>query len=120
MKPFMFRLDPSERDPFDHLHVSQVPRTSGVYVIYDLAGPIYAGRSRVDIQRRLHSHLIGSGNRNIALATRIRDARSSLTFIYCCLPPGEQADVERLLIAALGVAKFANLRSEGLYEEDFA
>jgi hypothetical protein len=44
-------------------------------------------------------------------------ASSSLTFTYCLLPPTEQADVERLLIAALGVAKYANLRREGLYEE---
>jgi len=39
-----------------------------------------------------------------------------LTFTYCLLPSTEQADVERLLIAALGVAKYANLRREGLYE----
>lgn len=117
MKPFTFRLDPSVREPFDHKHVSMVPRTSGVYIIYDLSGPIYAGRSRTDMQRRLHSHLVGSGNRNIALAMRL-GAAQSLTFTYCCLPKGEQADIERLLIAALGVAKFANLRREGLYEED--
>ena len=117
MRPFTFRLDPSDRDPFDSIHVGKVPHTSGIYVIFDIAGPIYAGRSRVDINQRLWSHLHGSGNKNLALAMRVGASRS-LTFSYCCLAREDQADVERLLIAALGVAKFANLRREGLYEED--
>jgi hypothetical protein len=117
MKQFAFRLEPGAREPFDQAHVSQMPHTSGVYVIFDLAGPVYAGRSKNDIQRRLYRHLVGSGNKNIALASRV-GAAQSLTFTYCCLPPSEQADVERMLIAVLGVAKFANLRREGLYEED--
>jgi hypothetical protein len=48
---------------------------------------------------------------------RRREAGSSLTFTYCLLPSTKQLDVERILIAALGVAEFANLRREGLYEE---
>ena len=112
----VFRLDPAHRLAFDRANIDAVPRCSGVYIIYDLAGPIYAGRSRVDIRRRLQSHFDGTGNRNLALARRI-GAGSSLTSPYCVLPPTEQADVERLLIAALGVAKYANLRREGLYEE---
>ena len=119
MNPFPFGLDPSLREPFDQIHVVQVPHLSGVYVIYDLAGPIYAGRSSTDIQRRLHSHLVGSGNKNLALARGV-GAATSLMFTYCVLPCSSQADVERLLIAALGVANFANLRREGLYEEDLA
>jgi len=117
VKAFTFRLDPADRAPFDSMHVAEVPHASGVYVIFDLAGPIYAGRSRVDIHRRLRSHLDGSGNKNVALAARIGASRS-LTFTYCCLPVTNQVEVENLLIAALGVAKFANLRREGLYEED--
>jgi hypothetical protein len=50
----------------------------------------------------------------LALARRIKDAGASLMFTYCLMPRTEQADVERVLIAALGVAKFANLRREGL------
>lgn len=113
----MFRLDPSHREPFDLLHVGAVPRRSGVYIIYDLAGPIYVGRSRADIHRRLLSHLNGAGNRNIAMARRV-GAGASLSFTYCLLPAAEQQDVERILIAALGVGNFANLRREGLYEEE--
>ena len=112
----VFRLDASHRLPFDRTNINAVPRRSGVYIIYDLAGPVYAGRSSVDIHRRLQSHFDGTGNRNLALARRI-GAGSSLTFTYCLLPSTEQADVERLLIATLGVAKYANLRREGLYEE---
>jgi hypothetical protein len=117
MSAHVFDLHPSKREPFNRQHVDTVPSASGVYVIYDLAGPIYAGRSRSDIRRRLRSHLDGSGNRNIALAKRI-GALQSLSFTFCCLPSSAQADVERVLIASLGVAKFASLRHEGLYEED--
>src|SRR6266446_11007454 len=108
----MFRLNPANRVSFDAHNVGLVPRRSGVYVIYDLAGPIYVGRSRVDIQRRLQSHLNGTGNRNIRLARRM--GSSSLSFSYCCLPAAKQTEVESILIAALGVGKFANLRREGL------
>ena len=113
----MFTLNRAMREPFTAIHVAKVPRQAGVYVIYDLAGAIYAGRSGVDIHRRLYAHVTGSGNRNIALARRV-GAGSSLSFTYCCLPKVEQRQVESLLIAALGVGKFANLRHEGLYEED--
>lgn len=112
-----FKLDPSNRLPFDRVNINAVPPSSGVYIIYDLAGPIYVGRSSVDIHRRLRSHFDGTGNRNLALARRV-GARPSLTFAYCLLPPAVQADVERILIAALGTAKFANLKREGLVEED--
>lgn len=115
----MFSLNPSHRLPFDRRNINAVPRTSGVYIVFDLAGPIYVGRSGVDIHRRLQSHFDGTGNRNLALARRI-GAGTSLTFTYCVLPPGEQADIERILIAALGVARLANLRREGLYEKDLA
>jgi hypothetical protein len=111
------RLNPADREPFDAHHVGLVPEQSGVYIIYDLAGPIYAGRSSVNIRRRLQSHLNGTGSRNVAMARRV-GAASSLSFIYCCLPASIQAEVESVLIAALGVAQFANLRRETLYEED--
>lgn len=118
MQPFTFRLNPLDRIPFNYLNINQVPRASGAYIIFDLAGPIYVGRSRVDIHRRLLSHFNATGNKNLALAKKI-GAAQSLTFTYCCLPTDAQADVERLLIAALGVAAFANLRHEGLYDKDF-
>lgn len=110
---------PSERELFDAHHVREVPRSPGVYIIYDLAGPIYVGRSGEDIRGRLRKHLKGDGNKNIALAKRV-GAAGGLTFTYCCLPKSEQVDVERFLIATLGVAQFANLRREGLYEVDVA
>lgn len=113
----MFRIDVSRREPLNTFFVSSVPDAAGVYIIYDLAGPIYVGRSRVDIRKRLQRHLHGTGNINIALARRL-GAGASLSFTYCCLPAAEQANVESLLIAALGAGNFANLRREGLYEDD--
>jgi hypothetical protein len=112
-----FRLVPSRRLPLDRKNLTVVPHGSGIYIIFDMAGPIYVGRSRVDIHRRLQCHFDGTGNRNIALARRV-GAGSSLTFTYCALPISAQADVERILIAALGVANFANLRREGLVEAE--
>lgn len=119
MRPSTFRLKLTNRLPLNSQQINMVPRESGVYITFDLAGPIYVGRSRVDIRRRLLSHFSGTGNKNLALAKKVGGA-SSLTFTYCCLPVDAQADVERLLIAELGVANFANLRHEGLYEKDFA
>jgi hypothetical protein len=113
----MFTLNPNKREPFDAFHVLLVPRASGVYVVSDLSGPIHVGRSRVDIRRRLLTHLRGKGNRNIAFGRRV-GAAASLDFTYCCLRPEEQADVERILIASFGVATLANLRREGTFEED--
>ena len=41
----MFRLDPSQRLPFDKTNIDAAPRSTGLHIIYDLAGPIHAGRS---------------------------------------------------------------------------
>ena len=110
-------MNVSSRIPFIPCFVGDVPKEPGVYIVFDLAGPIYAGRSRVDIHRRLASHLAGRGNKNLAMARRV-GAAASLTFTYCVLPAAQQADVERILIASFGVAKYANLRREGLFEDD--
>ena len=42
--------------PFDKAEILIVPEASGVYIIYDLAGPIYVGRSAVNIRRHLLAH----------------------------------------------------------------
>jgi GIY-YIG catalytic domain len=111
------RLSPADRSPFSVKHVKSVPREPGVYIIFDLAGPIYVGRSSRDMRRRLQSHLKGTGNKNIALARRV-GAAESLTFSYCPLPATATREVEAHLIAEMGVTKYANLRHEGLFEED--
>jgi len=82
---------------------------AGVYVIHDLAGPIYVGRSRVNIQTRLRHHLRGTGNRVIAQALRVR-ASPSLRFEYQTMISVEQAEAQ--LIEALGSSNYANLRRE--------
>lgn len=106
----------TRRTPFDEQHVVCVPKSSGVYIIYDLAGAIYVGRSASDIRRRLKAHLAQEGNRNIAHAIRI-GAASSLSFAYKCLPVSLQRDEEAILIHELGVDKYANLRRETLPED---
>ncbi|MEW6290750.1 MAG: hypothetical protein AB1545_12950 [Thermodesulfobacteriota bacterium] len=100
-----------QRQPFDERHIGYVPDKAGLYVIYDLAGPIYVGRSGVSIQRRLKSHHSGVGNQNIALAMRI-GAASSLTFKYWEFAKAQTHQMEGMLIQELGVADYANLRRE--------
>jgi len=109
-------MELSYRQPFDEKYISAVPRGSGIYVIFDLAGPIYVGRSAVDIQGRLQAHLRQRGNRNVALALRLQ-AAASLTFAYCSMPVEFQRDVEAVLIRHLGVTAFANLRREACPED---
>jgi len=92
---------------FDETNVRAVPHRPGVYIVYDLAGPIYVGRSRRDIHERLWRHLHGQGNRNLAMAMRLR---ADLTFEYEWLASPEQTEAQ--LIRYLGVEKFANLRRE--------
>lgn len=100
----------STRRPFDVVRVSAVPCESGVYVVYDLAGPIYVGRSRVSIRDRLMAHVTGRGNRNLTLARHV-GAAGSLTFSFLSgIVSVEQAEAQ--LIQALGVTQFANLRKE--------
>jgi excinuclease UvrABC nuclease subunit len=95
--------------PFDESHVDRVPAMSGVYVIYERAGPIYVGRSRVNIRGRLRHHLRGTGNRVIAQALRLGTGLS-LRFEHQTMISVEQAEAQ--LIEALGTSKFANLRRE--------
>ena len=100
----------SPRRSFDFAGMTTVPREPGVYVVYDLAGPVYVGRSRVSIRDRLMAHVTGRGNRNLALARHV-GASGSLTFSYLCgVASVEQAEAQ--LIRTLGVARFANLRRE--------
>jgi hypothetical protein len=106
----------SSRKPFEEKSIRMVPSGAGIYVIYDLAGPIYVGRSSVDIQGRLRLHFRMHGNRNVAWARQI-GAGSSLTFAYCCMPVSVQREVEAVLIRHLGVASFANLRREACPED---
>lgn len=47
---FEFPID--VRLPFTESNIKEVPAQSGVYVIFDLAGPVYAGRSSADIRKR--------------------------------------------------------------------
>ena len=100
----------SSRRPFDLVSVATIPHEPGVYVVYDLAGPIYVGRSRVSVRDRLVAHVTGRGNRNLRMATQV-GASGSLTFSYLGgIASVEQA--EALLIRTLGVTRFANLRRE--------
>jgi hypothetical protein len=95
------------RRRFDLMNVAHVPRASGVYVIYRAGTPVYIGRSRVDIHRRLNSHVTGRGNRGIADAVR---RGTTLEFEWQELGSPEQA--EAILIRELGGTTYFNMRRE--------
>jgi hypothetical protein len=114
---FLFRLGvpPSQLPAFNKTNVDKVPNSSGVYIIYEPAGPFYVGCSGRDIQRRLLAHLNGTGNANVKLALKIRGGAPTLTFTYALIPHANHREVESVLIAGLGVTKLANMRHEGMY-----
>jgi predicted GIY-YIG superfamily endonuclease len=110
-------IRPNQLPAFNVANIANVPRESGVYIIFEPAGAFYVGRSGVDIRRRLFAHLTGTGSQNVKLARKINEVAASLTFTYALIPRVNQREVESYLIAALGTARLANMRREGLYEE---
>ena len=119
--PHVFNLGvpPNQLPAFNRDNVIAAPEKAGVYIIYEPAGPFYVGRSSCNIRRRLLAHLNSTGNQNVKLARNIKEVRPTLTFTYAVLPKANQSEVEGVLIASLGVAKLANMRREGLYEQQF-
>lgn len=117
----MFRLGihPLTLLAFNKANVGAVPRESGVYIIYEPTGPFYVGRSGSDIHARLTAHLNERGNANVKLARRIREVAETLTFTYVVIPQANQREVESALIALLGSATRANMRREGMYEDQW-
>jgi hypothetical protein len=95
--------------PFCEAEVGLAPPLPGVYIIYDLAGPIYVGRSATSVRDRLQAHLARRGSGVIAQALCI-GAGGSLMFEY--EPLISDAQAEAILIDKLGTHAFANLRRE--------
>lgn len=119
--PHVFNLGvhPIQLPRFSFANVSATPEEAGIYIIYEPTGAFYVGRSSCNIRRRLLAHWNGRGNHNVKLARRMSEVRQSLTFTYSVIPKSNVAEIEGVLIAALGTAKVANLRREGLYESQF-
>lgn len=102
-------------------YVSQVPSSSGVYLICAsprsvlvpgrvmelLYNTIYVGQSR-NLRARCRNHVIGYGSVRTAKLTFGR-----LDFWYSELAPNELSDVEQLLLEALGpTANMINVRAK--------
>lgn len=80
---------------------------AGVYIIYENGHPVYVGRSRVDIRRRLIAHVERRGNRQLAQAL---GQGIAMTFEYQHMTSVEQAEAQ--LIMALGTMQYHNKRRE--------
>lgn len=101
---------------FDLPSIMHVPEKPGIYIIYDLAGIIYVGKSGINIRRRLKSHWSRRGNQNIAMAMKI-GAGSSLTFKFWELTGFQANQAEGILIRELGAINYANLRKEKITDD---
>jgi len=110
-------ISPTQLPAFNLANIGKVPRKSGVYIIYEPAGAFHVVRSGGDIRRRLSAHWTGTGSGNVKLAHKIKEVAATFTFIYVLIPRANQREAESFLIAALGTARLANMRSEGMYEE---
>jgi hypothetical protein len=116
---FTLGTQPLRLPSFTLGNVNNVPKESGVYIIYEPSGPFYVGRSGSNIRARLNAHLTGHGNANVKLARKLREVAPTLTFTYFLVPKESQREVESALIAFLGVARMANMRREGMFEDQW-
>lgn len=85
--------------PLQRIRGFVVPDDPGVYLIHDLRGVLYAGRS-ICLRRRFTEHCEARGNELIALAQRSVFGR--LTFSWTFVPDARRrAQLERELICWL-------------------
>ena len=115
----MFQLQLFQSLRFTRRNLDSVPRLPGVYIVYDFAGPLCAGRSSSDVHRALRDHYDAFTRGRGALALAIRDAEAVM-FSYCVLPSSDVADVERLLAATLGLGRLLDLKRQGVFHDDAA
>lgn len=76
-KPTAFRVDGDA--PFNAMHALAVPTNGGVYLVHDLRGVLYVGRT-CDLRRRFGEHLWVADNGLLAQARRT--AFPALTFSW--------------------------------------
>jgi hypothetical protein len=84
-----------------------VPRAGGVYLISDLRGPLYIGRTG-DLRRRYGQHYLGSHNDLVNKA--LDHPLGEPSFAWAEIPTPDQPAVERRLIGAL--APICNLTNQ--------
>ncbi|WP_299572992.1 GIY-YIG nuclease family protein [uncultured Williamsia sp.] len=77
---------------------ADIPDVGGVYVISDLRGPLYIGRTD-DLNRRFHKHLEDSHNRKLRIALRNRVGNVRFAWIFADGP--DQRSLEPALIRTL-------------------
>jgi hypothetical protein len=107
--------DFSALKPFDPASILVVvPRTPGLYLIYDQSGPIYGGRSK-DLSRRLREHVHQRGSVKIAALIQ---AGEPLRFSFLPMDIAEIRDAEATLVAQLGLTQYANIVHAGLYKDE--
>lgn len=84
---------------FRHTRHIYVPKKGGIYLIHDLRGVLYVGRTR-NLYRRFDEHYWLTDNELLSLA--MRQSFGELTFSWAIAEDkGERADLETRLIAWL-------------------
>jgi predicted GIY-YIG superfamily endonuclease len=84
--------------PFRPSHSFDLPRTGGVYLIHDLRGCLYIGRSD-NLRERFDIHQEHSHNRRLRYALRHPVGR--IDFAWILVRGEEQKELERRLIREL-------------------
>lgn len=84
--------------PFSRHHLIGVPATAGVYVIRDLTGPLYVGRT-CNLRQRCAQHI--ESTHNVDLAEAVLDSVGPVFFGWIAVRPDLVVRAEQRLIALL-------------------
>ena len=92
-------VDLSGSTPFRHTRHMYVPKKGGVYLVHDLRGVLYVGKSR-NLYRRFNEHYWLTDNELLSLA--MRQSFGEITFSWVIAnEEWKQAELEHNLIAWL-------------------
>ena len=94
LEPFEFQAD--GEIPYDGTFSLCVPDTPGVYLFFDLRGPLYIGRSN-NLRRRFNEH---NNTHNHLLAKAINSPVGTTRYAWVTCAAHETADLEARLIDA--------------------
>lgn len=92
------RWMPRHTVPYRRGYALRIPRMAGVYVIHDLRGALYVGRSQT-LRRRFDEHFVEQ--ENPLLRDAVKEAYGPLLFSWRGLKPRDLDSAEKAIIRLL-------------------
>jgi len=89
------KLEIDSEIDFNSDQIYFVPKKPGIYLVYDIRGVLYIGKTN-DLRRRCNEHYHGHNNRLLSLA--IASPVGNLVFAWRQLHVSAQSEVEKNLI----------------------